>query len=134
MKLNSKSWHVGLNDFIYGRGHSLDNHNLCPYFWGTILAIAICIPTVIYRMLENVLSDGIKTTLRKYGVGLAQLVIGIVISIITGAVSVLVYVGITVVAINIIMYNTNIVDNIFSRLDNRKKKDYVMWHPPRRWM
>lgn len=112
---------MGLNDFIFGRGYSLDHHNLCPYFWGTILAIVICIPTIIYRMLENVLSDGIKTTLRKYGFGLSQLVIGIAISVIMSTVSVLIYAGIILLAFNIIMYNTNILDNIFTKIHNRKK-------------
>lgn len=60
MKLNKNSWYVGLNDYVYGSGYSENNHNLCPFFWGTILAIIICIPTAITRFIDDIIPDDTK--------------------------------------------------------------------------
>ncbi len=39
MKLNKNSWHARANEYVYGWSY-LDNVDcLCPYFWGTLLAI-----------------------------------------------------------------------------------------------
>lgn len=40
MKGQRGCWHYRLNDYFYGKGYSESNQNTCPYFWGTLLAIA----------------------------------------------------------------------------------------------
>lgn len=39
MKLNRNSWHAKLNIFVYGWSYLDSVDCLCPYFWGTLLAI-----------------------------------------------------------------------------------------------
>lgn len=46
MKIGKNAWHAKLNDYVYGNNYSYYSTNLCPYFWGTILAI-ISLPLVI---------------------------------------------------------------------------------------
>lgn len=41
MKLKRDSWHAKLNAFVYGSGYLESVDCLCPYFWGTLLAILI---------------------------------------------------------------------------------------------
>ncbi len=53
MKANQKSWHRYLNDFVYGQGYSLNNTNLCPYFWGTLAAIIGVIPLAIFKGIRH---------------------------------------------------------------------------------
>lgn len=80
MKLSSTSWHVKLNDFIYGRGYSLDNTNGCPYFWGTILAVLICIPVGIFKGIRSIIPENSRG---KVGVGivLALIIVGLSVSL-----------------------------------------------------
>ena len=39
MKLGKNSWHAKVNKFIYGSYYLEDVDCLCPYFWGTIIAM-----------------------------------------------------------------------------------------------
>ena len=43
MKLSKNSWHARLNTYIFGEYYTRSVDCLCPYFWGTILAI-LCLP------------------------------------------------------------------------------------------
>jgi len=52
MKTSSHSWHKHLNDFVYGQGYSLNNTNLCPYFWGTIAAFIGVIPVAVFKCMR----------------------------------------------------------------------------------
>jgi len=39
MKISKNSWHARLNEYIYGVYYIRNVDCLCPYFWGTILAM-----------------------------------------------------------------------------------------------
>lgn len=41
MKAKRGTWHYRLNDYFFGYGYSEDNHNVCPYFWATLLAVGL---------------------------------------------------------------------------------------------
>ena len=41
MKLNRNSWHAKINTFVYGWMYLDTVDCLCPYFWGTLLAILL---------------------------------------------------------------------------------------------
>lgn len=41
MNLNKNSWHYKFNKFTYGEVYADYSNNLCPYFWGTLLAFII---------------------------------------------------------------------------------------------
>jgi len=116
LKLSRNSWHVGLNDYIYGEGYSEDNNNLCPYFWGTILAVIGCIPVAIVRGIGGVMSDGLKVFLLRYGVAMFWIGLGIAL----GSVWWVVF-GILYFLFNIVLYKTEIFDNFVKWLSGKKK-------------
>lgn len=53
MKASPKSWHRKLNDFVFGDGYSLNNSNLCPYFWGTLASIICVIPMAFFKGIRH---------------------------------------------------------------------------------
>ncbi len=111
MRLSKNSWHVHLNDFVYGYGYSEDTNNLCPYFWGTILAIIGAIPVLVIRGLSNTLSNGVKVCLLRYGLASFWITVGAL----TGMTWFIVL-GVILIFFNLILYNTAIFDNIAKRL------------------
>lgn len=58
MKARRGTWHYRLNDYFFGSGYSEDSHNVCPYFWATLLAIGLCwlkwIVVTITKLTPNV--------------------------------------------------------------------------------
>ena len=114
MKLNSSSWHVPINDCVYGKGYSLSQLNGCPYFWGTILSVFIVIPTIIFRGLHDAMSQGARTFTLRYGFSSALTVLGVVY-IIMGLGWFQLAIGIGLLGMNVVMFNTNFLEWIFAR-------------------
>jgi hypothetical protein len=58
VRIQKGAWHTKLNDYVYGWRYSEKANNLCPYFWGTILATIIFPFIVIPKELLRVWDDG----------------------------------------------------------------------------
>lgn len=57
MNISKGSWHVRLNDYIYGYGYTASVHSLCPYFWKTILAIILLPLVAICRVTASKIDE-----------------------------------------------------------------------------
>lgn len=121
MRLSRGSWHVKVNDFVYGSGYSEDNTNLCPYFWGTILATLVCLPVFFGRVIADSLSMGVKNFLIKYGVGVFWIAIGIVSITLTGS-PIQLIVGFIILGFEILAHNTGFFGWLFSLKKSKPKK------------
>ena len=133
MKLKSTSWHKHLNDFVYGDGYSLSQKSGCPYFWGTILSILIVIPTIVYRGMHDALNQGIRTFLVRYGLSIGLIALGLVY-IALGINWFQLYFGIGLLAFNLMLHNTNVMERLFGnyiikRYEKRAKKPFKEKRP-----
>ncbi len=61
MKLNRNSWHAKINSFVYGWMYLDTVDCLCPYFWGTLLAILLSPLWVLGKGIGRVI-DAIPDT------------------------------------------------------------------------
>ena len=121
MRLSNNSWHAKLNTFVYGYRYLDSVDCLCPYFWGTLLAI-LCVPVWlighgIARLLDVIDESGISLprlnisydTQRKIGLGVAYgllfgAVVGITFGILNaiteyGLINVLILIGLIALAV-----------------------------------
>ena len=126
MKLNSNSWHKHLNDYVYGDGYSLSQRNGCPYTWGTVLSVLIVVPVIAYRGMHDALNQGIRTFLVRYGLPMGLIALGLVY-IALGLNWFQLYFGIGLLAFNLILHNTNVMERLFGnyvikRMDRKKKE------------
>jgi len=117
MKLSKSSWHVGLNDYVWGDGYSIDQNNLCPYFWGTIAAIFCCIPVLIRKAIGDSISGGTSIFLLRYGLGIFWIGLGIVL-----LAPVTFGVGVGILVFNLILYNTNIFGRLAGWIRGKHKE------------
>ena len=92
MELSKKSWMVWLWEFSYNKNLP---KNLCPFFWGLILAMLLFIPIIIVRMpyyiynVYNVLSrqntkdydEYVKITLNQTKFGINSYMVIILLSL-----------------------------------------------------
>jgi len=112
MKLSNHSWHVRLNDYVYGWGYSSGTTNLCPYFWGTVAAIFLSIPMWIGDKSRDFLSMGVRKYISRYGAPTLLTPIYLYLGIFQGAYGWLIALPIWFGALYI-MYNAK--DNGWSR-------------------
>lgn len=57
MKISKSSWHVNVNDYVYGYGYTAGVHSLCPYFWKTIIAIIFLPLVAICRITSDKIDE-----------------------------------------------------------------------------
>lgn len=61
MKLSKNSWHARVNKFIFGEDYLESVDCLCPYFWGTILAI-VAVPLWLIGHGISRIIDAVENT------------------------------------------------------------------------
>lgn len=121
MKLKHDSWHVKVNDYVYGSGYSIKNKNLCPYFWGTILAIVMIVPFTIYVMIKSVLSEGTKKNIVRYNFCLIMSGMGLVNLVAGGSIYMYQFVATCIgFAVLYIAYETDLFQTLFAKFSKDK--------------
>ena len=146
MKLGKNSWHARVNKFIFGEDYLESVDCLCPYFWGTILAI-VAIPLWlighgISRIIDAVENTGftfpqlhVNRTVKRIivatlgytslfsFVGIIAYMIGLAI-IKYGIIHVLVWLGIAVGVVGLFVGTVFVISNIKERYD-----EWRLGHP-----
>ena len=54
MKIGKYSWHAKLNEYVWGDWYVRHATNLCPYFWGTVLACLVVPLVAMFKGIEHV--------------------------------------------------------------------------------
>lgn len=127
MKLNIHSWHVRLNDYVYGWGYSSETKSLCPYFWGTIAAIFLAIPMWISDKARQVLSKGIRNFLLRYFLPIIVIGIG-VLSLLAGNGVFWIAWGTGLLLFNFVLHETKLFNNLITYIIG-KRMDRVEVRP-----